>query len=207
MEMITGNGIEFGIWSWNWKWKLKSGIGIENWNLQLKPDRALSQNVGNQEFFRFVTFSALNDRSSWKSHFDPQNTPETVRGVVENERLEKTSISATPLTLSGHFWWPECDFQLDRSFKAEKVTILKDFALPRVQQKSKKLIHVKSWKTNMAPYMADGVSPTGPPPWVAQTLRFSYAFWRVRSASPSIPPPLLWFDTDEDEGGGKKRRS
>ena len=28
-----------------------------------------------------------------------------------------------------------------------------------------------------------------------------------QTPSPSIPPPLLWFDTDEDEGGGKKRRS
>ena len=140
----------------------------------------MSQNVGNQEFFRFATFFALNDRARWKSHFDPQNTPESVRGVVGNERLEKASISATPLTVSGQFWWPKCDFQLARSFKAEKVTILKDFALSRVQQRSKNLIHGKTMESQhgplMAPYMAGCVSPTGPPPWVAQTLRFSYAF-------------------------------
>ena len=33
--------------------------------------------------FRSVTFSALNDRASSESHFDPQNDPETVRGVAK----------------------------------------------------------------------------------------------------------------------------
>ena len=74
----------------------------------------------------------------------------------------------------------------------------------------------RSWRPNPRNVMGFGhgplmgpvqVSPTGPVADLARSQGIPMVSEGSQTPSPSIPPPLLWFDTDEDEGGGKKRRS
>ena len=50
------------------------------------------------------------------------------------------------------------------------------------------------------------VSPTAPVADLARSQGIPKVFEGSRTPSPSIPPPLLWFDTDEDEGKLESRK-